>query len=77
MDQKEILQWAIKGITAEMAKKEKNLKRDLLLMQAYRNGIVNQNFEPNKTQKRINSTRADLDELLRKKGVMIAELEGE
>lgn len=77
MDQKEILQWAIKGITAEMAKKEKNLKRDLLLMQAYRNGIVKQNFDPNKTQKRINSIRADLDELLRKKGVMIAELEGE
>ena len=39
MNGKEILQWAIKGITQEIAKQEKKLRRDLLLLQAHKKGI--------------------------------------
>ena len=39
MNEKEIIQWAIKGIDAEIDKKGTSLRRGLLLIQSHNKGV--------------------------------------
>lgn len=74
MNGKEILQWAIKGITQEIAKQEKKLRRDLLLLQAHKKGIQD-NINHEKVEKRISDTREQIELLQRKKAFLIVQLD--
>lgn len=74
MGEKEIMQWAIKGINAEITKMEKKLKRALLIQQAHRKGIQ-KNANPEKVEERITSMRAEIELLLRKKAFLIVQIE--
>lgn len=74
MNGKEILQWAIKGITQEIAKQEKKLRRDLLLLQAHKKGIQD-NINHEKVEKRISDTREQIEMLQRKKAFLVVQME--
>lgn len=74
MNEKEIMQWAVKGIANEISRQEKNHKRDLLLMQAHKKGI-NKNIDPDKVRERIENRRAEIELLSRKKAFLIVQLD--
>lgn len=74
MNGKEILQWAIKGITQEIAKQEKKLRRDLLLLQAHKKGIQD-NINHEKVENRISDAREQIELLQRKKAFLIVQLD--
>lgn len=74
MNEKEIMQWAVKGIACEISRQEKYLKRDLLLMQSHRKGI-NNNINPDKVNERIENRRAEIELLSRRKAFLIVRLD--
>lgn len=74
MNEREILQWAIKGITQEIAKQEKKLRRDLLLLQAHKKGIQD-NINHEKVEKRISDAREQIELLQRKKAFLVVQME--
>jgi hypothetical protein len=75
MNEKEVLQWAIKGIEDEIKNHNKRLKRDLLVMQAYKKGIHNGKFDPARVEKQIADIRNSIELLSRKKAFLIVQLE--
>lgn len=78
MNEKEIMQWAIKGIEAEAKKQEKKLRRDLLLLQAHKKKILSGEYNPDKEkmlEKRIADARDSIELLRRKKAFLIVQLE--
>lgn len=75
MTEKEILEFAIIGVKTEIDEKKKALSRDLLLMQAHKKGLNKRNSNPEKVQKRIADTRAEIDGLMQKKGFLVVQLE--
>ena len=74
MNEKEIMQWAIKGISQEIKKHEQKLKRDLLLMQAHKKGI-NDNINHERVEKRISEAREQIELLHRKKAFLVVQIE--
>ena len=75
MNEAEIMQWAIKGIEAEIKNHDKRLRRALLVMQAHTKGIQHGNFDPQRAEKRIADIREGLELLSRKKAFLIVQLE--
>ena len=75
MTEKEILEFAIIGVKTEIDEKKKALSRDLLLMQAHKKVLNKRNSNPEKLQKRIADTRAEIDGLMQKKGFLVVQLE--
>ena len=75
MNEKEIMQWAVKGIDAALKNHSKRLKRDLLLLQADKKGIQNANFDRERVEKRITDVRADIELLSRKKAFLVVQIE--
>ena len=75
MHEKEIMQWAIKGIEAEIKNLDKRLRRALLVQQAHRKGIQNGNYDAERAEKRIADLRDDIELLGRKKAFLVVQLE--
>lgn len=72
MNEKEIMQWAIKGINSEITKLDKKLRRELLILQANKKGIVK---AKERVEERIDELRADIELLGRKKAFLIVQLD--
>ena len=77
MNEKEIIQWAIKGIEAELKNHNKQLRKALLVLQAHRKGIQGGNFDPEKAEKNISDIRDSIELLSRKKAFLVVRLEDE
>lgn len=75
MNEKEIMQWAITGINAEITKLDKRLRRALLVLQAHKKGISTGSFNEERAEKRIADLRADIELLGRKKAFLIVQLD--
>ena len=67
MNEKEVMQWAIKGIEADLKKQTKLLKRDIQ--------ILNDNKSNLKVKKRIAERREKIELLGQKKAFLIVRLE--
>jgi hypothetical protein len=75
MNEKEIMQWAIRGIDAEIKANNKRLKRELLVKQANEKGIETANFDRSKHEKRVADIRAYIELLSRKKAFLVVQIE--
>lgn len=75
MNEKEIMQWAIKGIEAEIKNLDKRLRRALLVLQSHKKGINTASFNEERAEKRIDELRADIELLGRKKAFLIVQLD--
>lgn len=75
MNELEIMQWAIKGIEAEIKTDHKRLKRALLVKQAHEKGIQNGDFDTVRAEKRIDDIRQGIELLSRKKAFLIVQIE--
>ena len=63
MHEKEIMEWAIKGIEAEIDKKEKSLRKGLLLIQAHNKGIQKSKLGLEELNNRVRKVRAEIESL--------------
>lgn len=75
MNEKEIMQWAVKGIEAEISKKEKSLRKGLLLIQAHNKGIQKSKLGIEELNKRVEKVRDEIELLARKKAFLTVQLE--
>ena len=75
MNDKEIMQWAIKGIETEIKNQDKRLRRALLVLQAHKKGIQSGKFDAERAEKRIADIRDGIELLSRKKAFLIVQLE--
>lgn len=75
MNELEIMQWAIKGIEAEIEKKEKSLKRGLLLIQAHKKGVQKSPLSLEELQNRTNIIRGEIETLGSKKAYLKVQTE--
>lgn len=75
MNELEIMQWAIKGIEAEIKNHNKRLKRALLVQQAHEKGIQNGEFDRMGAKKHIADIRECIELLSRKKAFLVVQIE--
>lgn len=75
MNKEEVIEWAIKGIDAEIDKKEKSLKRGLLLIQAHNKGVQKSRLGLAELQDRVSKVRGEIESLGAKKAFLKVQLE--
>lgn len=75
MSQEEIIEWAIKGIDAEINKKEKSLRRGLLLIQAHNKGVQESSLGLEELQSRVKKVRGEIEALGEKKAYLRIQIE--
>ena len=75
MNEQEIIQWAIKGIDAEIDKKETSLRRGLLLIQSHNKGVQKSPLGLEELQNRVKKVRAEIEELGEKKAYLRVQIE--
>ena len=75
MHEKEVMQWAIKGIDAEIDKKEKSLRRGLLLIQAHNKGVQKSPLGLAELNNRVQKVRSEIETLGEKKAYLRVQLE--
>ena len=75
MQESEILDFAIKGIEAEIDKKEKSLRRGLLLIQAHKKGVQKSNLSLAELNSRVRKVREEIETLGAKKAYLQVQTE--
>lgn len=75
MQEREILNWAIKGIESEIDKKEKSLRKGLLLIQAHSKGIQKSKLGLDELNDRVKKVRAEIESLGAKRAYLKVQTE--
>ena len=75
MQESEILDFAIKGIDSEIDKKEKSLRRGLLLIQAHNKGVQKSDLSLAELNDRVKKVRAEIESLCEKKAYLQVQTE--
>ena len=75
VQQQEIIEWAIKGIEAEIDKKERSLRRGLLLIQAHNKGVQKSDLSLAELNSRVRKVREEIETLGAKKAYLQVQTE--